>query len=438
MLIPTPAPCQIRLIELTGDVGPVTIDPARYRAVGLFFLAHGVPLGHRYLSAAELPLNTEQVWNVAVEAILPALTEYLVRAPSKGGSRVHELVAANALDSFGQMLRSRAGSANGRVSVIICTRERPDSLARCLFALSQFSDDSVEYIVVDNAPVTDATREVVAGYPNVRYYVEPRKGLSYARNTGIRRAQGDLLVFTDDDVIVTKHWLGELTRPFSDANVMCTTGLVLPAEMESDEQSLFEHWLSFSRGYLPARFDSAWLKRNRKKAAPVWRIGAGASMAIRRSAFGRVGYFDTRLGAGAAGCSEDSEFWYRLLQAGLVCEYAPAAFVLHHHRMDRAGLVSQMRLYARGHAAALLVQFFRSHETGNLTRLCGELPRVYLRKLGSSVIYPEWRRFWLATLWGHVAGMFYLVGRRKDRSAPMEAHGEPVALASGPGSHGQR
>jgi GT2 family glycosyltransferase len=420
VLANTPTPCKILPLELSSAVGPLTLDGTRYRAVGVFYLLHGVPLGHRYLSSDELPLTAEQVWSQALEAILPALTDYLVRAfEAKAvgqGDQVAQLASLNPLQAFGRMLQERpVPRGNCSVSVVVCTHERPDSLANCLAALQRFGDPSVEYIVVDNAPRTDTTRGVVLGYPNIRYHVEPRAGLSHARNAGVRCAHGDIIAFTDDDVTVTENWICEVTRPFADPDVMCATGLVLPAEMASREQSLFEHWLSFNRNYLPLRFEREWLRRFRA-GAPVWQIGAGANMAIRRSAFERVGYFDTRLGAGASGCSEDSEFWYRLLSAGLTCEYAPAAFVLHRHRVDQAGLVNQMRMYARGHATALIVQFMRHGAFGNLFRLCFKLPAFYLRKLASTLVVPEWRPYWLAALKGHFAGFFYLLTRWRDKS----------------------
>jgi GT2 family glycosyltransferase len=256
---------------------------------------------------------------------------------------------------------------------------------------------------------------VVAEFPDVRYKVEPRAGLSYARNSGIRFSRGDLIAFTDDDVVVTERWLQELIRPFADPSVMCTTGLVIPAEMRNREQSFFEHWLTFHRGYVGTRFDAVWLARS-GMAAPVWNIGAGANMAIRRSAFDRVGFFDTRLGAGASGCSEDSEFWYRLLAAGYCCEYVPGALVLHHHRADPASLAAQMRMYARGHATALIVQFARHRHWGNLLRLGVSLPLFYLRKIAAGLLVREWLPFWKASARGHLAGLFYWARCGRDQS----------------------
>lgn len=74
-----------------------------------------------------------------------------------------------------------------------------------------------EVLVVDNNS-TDETRQVVHDFGlkhrgRFRYLFEPRQGLSHARNTGIREAQGDVLVFTDDDVTVAPNWLQNLTAP---------------------------------------------------------------------------------------------------------------------------------------------------------------------------------------------------------------------------------
>lgn len=421
MIANAPAPCKIEFIELSEPTRRLTLDDSRYRSVALYFLLHGIPLGHRFLNRHELPLSSEQIWTVAVEAVLPALTEYLLRWDAEsnlGGAKdkVERIASLHPFEAFTRALQSRRTTdIESRVSVVVCTHERPEALNRCLCSLQRYRHESVEYLVIDNAPKTDATRSLVAGYPNIRYVVEPRKGLSFARNTAIRVSHGDIIAFTDDDVVVTENWLTELLHPFSDPQVMCTTGLVVPSEMETREQSLFEHWLSFNRGYVPFRCGKQWLEQFRT-GAPVWHIGAGANMAIRRRAFEQVGFFDSRLGAGASGCSEDSEFWYRLLAAGFVCEYVPWSLVLHQHRVDAGKLASQMFMYARGHAAALLVQFARHHHAGNLFRLLFTLPMYYSHQLVWSWVLRDWRPFCTARIRGHFAGMFYLLGRAKDTS----------------------
>jgi hypothetical protein len=116
-------------------------------------------------------------------------------------------------------------------------------------------------------------------------------------------------------------------------------------------------------------------------SVPVWRIGAGADMAVRRRVLDLVGPFDERLGAGAAGCSEDSELWYRVLAAGFTCRYEPAAEVAHQHRDDLPAVRRQARAYMEGHVTALAVQYGRSRKVGELRR-AGSLAPASTRAAG--------------------------------------------------------
>jgi GT2 family glycosyltransferase len=245
-------------------------------------------------------------------------------------------------------------------------------------------------VVVDNAPTGHATRDVVALFPGVRYIVEPRPGLSAARNAGLAAATGEVLAFTDDDVVVHPAWVGRLQQAFDGSDALAVTGLVLPAALESQGQLLFElHMGGFGHDYRALAFDQRWFAGMRHLGSPVWRIGAGANMAFRRAAFELVGGFDERLGAGAAGCSEDSELWYRLLAAGHTCQYEPAAVVYHHHRSDVESVRRQARAYMDGHVAALFVQCARHRHPGNVRRALVTLPRYYAGRLRRARHRPD-------------------------------------------------
>src|SRR5258706_15929888 len=126
-------------------------------------------------------------------------------------------------------------------------------------------------------------------------------------------AHNDVVAFTDDDVVVHVDWTARIRRCFDDPTVMVATGLVLPAELETQAQLIFEqNFQFFHQGYRRRYFDAEYLSTVRPRTPPVWEIGAGANMAIRRKAFD-LGYrFDTRLGPGVfGGCGQDSEFWYQ-------------------------------------------------------------------------------------------------------------------------------
>lgn len=147
----------------------------------------------------------------------------------------------------------------------------------------------------------------------------------------------------------------------------------------------------------------------------MWTIGAGANMAFRRQVFAQVGDFDPRLGAGASGCSEDSELWYRILATGGICHYEPTAVVFHTHRRELSALKQQMYQYMRGHIVALLLQFSQYQHWGNLWRLCIALPKHYIGlALGRIIkgLQPK-HQTWTVEVLGCLAGVKYYLFHRK-------------------------
>jgi GT2 family glycosyltransferase len=159
----------------------------------------------------------------------------------------------------------------------------------------------------------------------------------------------------------------------------------------------------FGAGCVPSIFDQRFFAETRAMGAQVWRIGAGANMAFRRSMFDRIGLFDERLGAGASGCSEDSELWYRLLASGGACLFEPRACVLHHHREQWSELRRQMRTYMKGHVSALFVQAERFGHSGNIRRIFLQLPR-YFARTAFRAIRDGAGRPRLQILWDEFAG----------------------------------
>ena len=288
---------------------------------------------------------------------------------------VHARAAAGvALERAGRPTDGR------KVSVVICTRDRAEELSRCLASLPRQSRVPDQVVVVDNASRDDGRTRVAALAAGADYVREDRPGLDIARNRGVRAAIGDIVAFTDDDVRLHPRWLERLTAAFDADRILAVTGLVLPAELETAAQLHFETFWSFGRGYRPIDFGANFFRTDRTHGCPAWEIGAGASMAFRRETFRRVGLFDDRLDVGAAGCSGDSEYWHRVLSHGGVCRYEPAAVAFHYHRREFAGLSRQIFAYMRGHAAALLVQYERSGNLGNLRRALATLPVWYARR----------------------------------------------------------
>jgi GT2 family glycosyltransferase len=346
------APCGVWHVSVRTPFAPIEAAPDQ-PAVYVVFWREGRPAGAKVLLAGELPVPAPAVPALAADAVVGTLLEAALPA---------------------------AGEAPP-VSVVVATRDRPADLRRCLASIVRCDPAPAEVIVVDNAAAGGGeTAAVVAGFPALRYLHEPRPGLSHARNTGVRAARSPIVAFTDDDVEVAPDWLGRLTMAFADPAVACVTGSVLPARLDSAAACLFEFEAGgLGKKFTRRRIDPGFLRAGWRRAPAVWNIGAGANMAIRRAAFAEVGLFDPRLGAGASGCSEDSELWFRLLRAGHVCFYDPAAVVFHHHRDDRAALTRQLRAYTRGHVVALFVQFAQDRRPGHLIRAFAVLPWYYLK-----------------------------------------------------------
>jgi glycosyltransferase involved in cell wall biosynthesis len=309
-------------------------------------------------------------------------------------------------------------------TVVVCTRDRPEELARCLDSLLRQSRPPDEVVVVDNASHGPATREV-ALRAGVRYVREDRPGLDVARNTGLLAARSEIVAYTDDDTEIHPAWLDRLVASFDRDDVLAVTGLVLPAALDTEAQWEFETQWGFGRGYSRIDFGQEFYHRTRARGMPTWEFGAGANMAFRRSVVDAVGLFDERLDVGAAGCSGDSEYWYRIVAGGWTCRYEPSAVVFHHHRRDLEGLRSQVFYYMRGHVTALLVQYERSRDVGNLRRTFLELPLLYGRRIAGRALG---RRPPSPTLDREVLGVasgvgYYLWSRFVRRS---RGHGQPV------------
>lgn len=420
---------------------------ARPRSVGrpgepLFvsFWWQRLPLGAAAFAGAELPLSAGYLAGVTADLgarQLGARDEAIGGTPcaiddGKLIQRVDFGAAAAAGDLIGRLDRLAApaeGDAS-RLSVIVCTRDRLEDLARCLDRLLALVSPPGEIVVVDNSS-SGSARALVAGKPPAIYVHEPRPGLSVARNAGVRASRGALIAFTDDDTEALPGWTSELSQAFRDAEIEAVTGLVLPAALDTAAQRYFQFAIGGFGGsgeFVPIRFDQEFLRRSRPHGVQVWRIGAGANMAFRRITLERVGLFDERLGAGAAGCSEDSEMLYRVLAAGGTCLFEPRAVVLHHHRAEWRALRRQMRAYMKGHGAALVAQYDRYGDAGNLKRLFSQLPRFLFALALRCLLEGRSQRLSLAVeeIAGWAAGLVYFVRPRwrRMRAVPQLARVE--------------
>jgi len=252
--------------------------------------------------------------------------------------------------------RSECSKALPPCTVLICTRDRPSDLRRCLSALCSNVCEQVEVIVVDNDPSDARTRLVASEFP-VRYFQEPRRGLNWARARGVRLARHEVILLTDDDVVVRSNWVNEMRRPFLEDHVGAVTGAVEPLELNGGQYQ-HEQYSSFYRGFKQKRY-------NLLTCVPpsAGQAGAGASLGIRRSLALALEVFDAELDAGTAAKSGgDAYALYRILRAGFTIVFNPRAIAWHRHRTSHTELENMLHGYSVGLYCMLLRALFRDRD----------------------------------------------------------------------------
>jgi glycosyltransferase involved in cell wall biosynthesis len=228
------------------------------------------------------------------------------------------------------------------ISLIICTKDRCQQLARCLDAVQRIRFDRPwELIVVDNGS-TDDTAVVVREFikaTEVRamYWFEPRPGKCHGLNSALETASGQILAFTDDDCYPAPEFLSQIWSAFDDPSVGYIGGRIMlhdPAD----------HPITINESMTPVTFPA----RSFVCAGCV----QGANMAFRRRVLLDIGGFDPLFGPGAlfAAC-EEIEAVGRASAMGWKGEYRPEVVVRHHHGRKAADAAALWRSYAIGRGA---------------------------------------------------------------------------------------
>ena len=307
----------------------------------------------------ELPLTAAGLATVdIVDALSERATERLAAAPA---TDTGDPTAARAL-----------------VSVVVCTRDRGSELAQCLDNLARLTYGNLEILIVDNAPTTAASREVVesrvATDARFRYVVEPNPGLSKARNRGLAEARGEFLAYTDDDVAVDPNWVTALVAGFARRDdVGCVTGLVCTATLQTPAEHYFDQRVSWAESCEPRLFDLTSHADDPLYPYAAGLFGTGASMAFSTALLREIGGWDEALGAGTrAKGGEDLDMFVRVLFHGRAIAYEPSAIVWHHHRSDLVGLRRQIFGYGTGLSAFLTKHLL---DTGTRQDLLRRIPQ---------------------------------------------------------------
>ncbi|MGF1522700.1 MAG: glycosyltransferase family 2 protein [Leptolyngbyaceae cyanobacterium] len=333
-------PIKVVDIELSESVSSFEGLDKYYALKGLVRL-QGVPLGYVQAPVTSGKCSAQTLSKLILEQyswaiVCQLLKNGLASSQRPEDLRLEDLVTLPPADFDGNM---------PLVTVAVCTRDRPEDMKLCLEAISKLDYPYLDILVIDNAPTTEGTKTLIdEHYPQVRYVCEPRPGLDWARNRAILEAKGEIIAYTDDDVAVDAGWVRAIAQTFAASpEVMAVTGLVVPYELETEAQVLFEDYGGFGRG-----FEQKWYQRQPGQSFPwQWlgagQFGTGANMAYRRSVFAAIGFFDPALDVGTpTNGAGDLEMFIRVLQSGYALVYEPQAMIRHRHRREYAKLKRQI------------------------------------------------------------------------------------------------
>ena len=332
-------PIKVVDIELSKPISTVT-ELTGYMGVQGLVRLHGVPLGYVKAPVSLGECTAATLGKLIVEQLSSAIINQLLKNGLASTTPLDQLKLEDLVD----LPPVEYDGKWPLVTVAVCTRDRPEDIRRCLAAICQLDYPNLDLLVIDNAPQTEATRVLIkADYPQVRYAREPRPGLDWARNRAILEAKGEIIAYTDDDVVVDSGWVKGLAQVFAENSaVMAVTGLVVPYELETEAQVLFESYGGFGRG-----FERKWYSKTTDALFWQWfgagQFGTGANMAYRRSVFETIGAFDPALDVGTiTNGGGDLEMFIRVLISGHTLVYEPRAMIRHRHRREYEQLRRQI------------------------------------------------------------------------------------------------
>lgn len=239
------------------------------------------------------------------------------------------------------------------VSVIVCTRDRPEQLIQCIAALQVASQAQnappLEVLVIENgsSPACVLREEDISGAPESTKLLRLADGnLSMARNFGMLNARGGLFAFVDDDCLVDPSWLVDIARHWQAMSTDFLMGgrvkLADPADLSFTIKDVGGAQV-FSHGVHPGGFVQ------------------GCNFIVPRTTADRIGIFDARFGAGGHfRAGEDTDFIIRANELGIAVHYVPDMVVLHRHgRRSVAEIKRLNNAYAYANGAILAKHVLR-------------------------------------------------------------------------------
>ena len=243
------------------------------------------------------------------------------------------------------------------ISVVIPTFNRRDTLEHVLPTLVQQSYPNTAFeICLSDSGSTDGTREMVEAMhiPNLHFITGPNRGRSGARNRGIQAARGDIILFTDADILADQHLLEEHAK----IHAMEPHTAMVGCEVQVDTLDEYHETV--------AHPEKRRLTHRRRHRLLPWYFYLTGNASAPREALLRVGMFDEQFtGYG----HEDIELGYRLQRAGLPIRYHPEAVNYHWHPLSFEERCEKMRL-----SGVSTVRFYRKYKDWRINMSLGVNP----------------------------------------------------------------
>lgn len=272
------------------------------------------------------------------------------------------------------------------ISVIISTYNRCNDLKKALDSLFvQECDGSfeTEILIADNNS-SDKTKEIIQSYipkfnGRLHYIFEPRQGKCYALNNAIEKAMGDIIAFTDDDVIVDKKWLMSIWKCFQEYNCDGIGGRIMPL-YPNETPKWIKELRDLVGGPIVCYDYGEDIKIYKKEFILPF---VGANMAFKRECFDKVGMFFENIGPGTGSMGDDTEFFKRLEKECMRLYYCGNALVWHKVDKRRMSLKYIAYWYIAQGRYSLLID--KKGEEEKLVRWFG-VPRYLIRRIIEQIL----------------------------------------------------
>lgn len=305
--------------------------PSIEKLIYLWF--NGKMLGHFFYEPHKRKDASSNYLQQIIMAIEPTI-KHLLENKSKRiivSTNWQDLIKKAEFDSFQSFLTQLFFEENGSkikqsITIIICTNNKEiqglrSSIDSLLWSISRKD----EIIVVDYSTSINKIKEETRYYPDMVYFKEKSGKLANARNLGIQQAKNSIVAFTDESVCVSKTWVEEIRKAFTDKEIMAMTGLKIPVEIDSNTKPFFNRHWGYNLGHVTQDINKRQCTGffNNDAQLPYCGIAVTSNMAFRKSLFCLGLQFEDSIKYDLSAAM----LFFKILSKDIKYTYHPSAYV---------------------------------------------------------------------------------------------------------------